>query len=1126
MIEPQDQAQRQASLDISQSFIVQAPAGSGKTSLLTQRFLRLLTRVKNPEEILAITFTRKAAAEMHQRIIESLKLAQKPKPSDEFAAQTWLIAAQVLQHDADCEWHLLQNPNRLRVQTIDSLCANLTKQLPVTSRFGSPPAVLQDARPMYTEAARNCLQELDDKGDVGEAIRLLLSHVDNQLPRAENLVSAMLASRDQWLRHIVSGNSAVFNRSTLEAVLQRSIEQVLFNVVDALGYEHRDTLQELLAFASSNMTDVNSPISEYGLQADLTQADASSLGTWQMVAGFLQSDKGEWRKQASANLGFPAASSSDNKVEKALFGDKKKQYKALLAELADNDVLKDALAWVNCLPASEYTEQQWQFIQALFVLLPNAVGHLRLVFQQRGQVDFCEVSLSASYALHDSEGMTDIGLRLDYQLQHMLVDEFQDTSETQFMLLKDLVAGWQPDDGRTLFLVGDPMQSIYRFRQAEVGLFLKTQQQGLGEVTAINALNISVNFRSQAGIVDWVNKAFAAVMPTDDNLYSGAISYKHSLAFKTNENNGDAVRYYPHPDRATEGQALLELIQHIQQTSPHESIGVLVRGRSHLLDLVAAMNKAGLAYQATDIDPLSKRQTVIDLMALTRAYLHPADRVAWLSVLRAPWCGLSLNDMHALLEGGPDANVWGLLNERSRLDALSDEGQLSLQHVIKALTTAFEQRDRMSLAESIEGVWNELLGPECLTSSADLCDVQRFFDCLSELESAGQAVDMAVLENTVEQLYAAADVNAPDSLQIMTIHKAKGLEFDHVILPGLDRKSRNDDKRLLAWLERPSEESGESELLIAPIKEIGSQGDDAIGKYLNKIEQEKSHHESQRLLYVAATRAKKQLHLSFCLKIDEKTEEPKAPASNTLLGLLWSTIKDDVVVDFNSDNLDNKKSITHCNLKKLNSNNVPVIDKKHLDYKQIDTQIFKQQTNLVEFDWATDLAASIGTVCHQLMQVVGERGWDNVSIIDDDSMIRHQLDEAGVLPKKMDEAVTRVKQIMQNCLQDNRGQWVLNNQHEDSQFELALSGVLNGDVVHCRLDRTFVDDGIRWIIDYKTSRHDDENKEQFLDDEVTRYKPQLEKYAKLMTAIDDRKIMLALYYPAFGGWRSWEYNGV
>jgi ATP-dependent exoDNAse (exonuclease V) beta subunit len=1123
MIEPQDQAQRQTSLDINHSFIVQAPAGSGKTSLLTQRFLRLLTRVRSPEEILAITFTRKAAAEMHQRIIESLKLAQKPKPSDEFEAQTWLIAAQVLQHDADCEWHLLQNPNRLRVQTIDSLCANLTKQLPVTSHFGSPPAIQQDARPMYTEAARNCLQELDDEDEVGEAIRLLLSHLDNQLPRAESLVSAMLASRDQWLRHIISGHSAVFNRSTLEGVLQRSIEQVLFNTIDALDEGHRQTLQDLLAFASSNMADVNSPISQYGMQADLTQADASTLDTWQMVARFLQNDKGEWRKQASANLGFPAANSSENKQEKALFGDKKKQYKALLAELADNTVLKETLSWVTCLPASEYTEQQWQFIQALFVVLPNAVGHLRLVFQQQGQVDFCEVSLSASYALHDTEGMTEVGLRLDYQLQHILVDEFQDTSETQFMLLKDLVAGWQPGDGRTLFLVGDPMQSIYRFRQAEVGLFLKTQQQGLGEVSDIQALNISVNFRSQAGVVDWVNKAFAKVMPKEDNLYSGAISYKPSRAFKQN-GGSDAVRYYPHPDRPTEGQALLELIQQIQQTSPNDSIGVLVRGRSHLLDLVAAMNKAGLAYQASDIAPLSKRQTVIDLMSLTRAYLHPADRVAWLSVLRAPWCGLSLNDMHALLAGEPNTNVWDLLKQNSRLEGLSDETQQSLQHVIKVITTAFEQRDRMSLAESIEGVWNEFFGPECLTNESDLSDVQRFFDCLSELESAGRAVDMTVLENTVEKLYAAADVNAADNLQIMTIHKAKGLEFDHVILPGLDRKSRNDDKRLLAWLERPSEASGDSELLIAPIKETGSEGDDAIGKYLNKIEQEKSHHESQRLLYVAATRAKKRLHLSFCVLFDEKKGELKTPASNTLLGLLWPMIKADISVEFDSDNLGNKESVTHSNLSKLNINKVSKVDNKYLDFKQGSTCTFKKQTQLVEFDWATDLAASIGTVCHKLMQVVGERGLGDVCVVNDETTIRHQLFEVGVLPQKMNEAIGRVKQIMNNCLQDNRGQWVLNNAHQHSAFELGLSGVVKGDIMHCRLDRTFVDDGKRWIIDYKTSRHEDDNKEQFLDEEESRYKPQLEKYAQLMSAMDSRPIMLGLYYPAFGGWRSWEFH--
>ena len=175
---------------------------------------------------------------------------------------------------------------------------------------------------------------------------------------------------------------------------------------------------------------------------------AGSLPNWLALGDFLLTGSDTWRKQADANIGFPAPSKAKDKDDKALFTDKKKQYKALLLELGENDELSEAMSWLRCLPNPVYSDQQWQIIQALLLALPQAVAHLRLVFQQRGCVDFCEVSLSASHALHDATGMTDVGLKLDYQLQHLLVDEFQDTSETQFMLLKDLVAGWQVDDGR------------------------------------------------------------------------------------------------------------------------------------------------------------------------------------------------------------------------------------------------------------------------------------------------------------------------------------------------------------------------------------------------------------------------------------------------------------------------------------------------------------------------------------------------------------------------------------------------------------------------------------------------------------------------------------------------------
>ncbi len=1123
----QDIAQRKQVLDVSRSFIVQAPAGSGKTSLLTLRFLHLLTIVNNPEEILAITFTKKAAAEMHQRIIESIKLATKPCPDTEFEAQTWALARQVLQRDADYEWHLLQNPNRLRVQTIDSMCAHLTKQMPVTARFGSQPSIQQDARDLYTEAARNCLNELDSDDAVGEAIRLLLAHVDNQLTRAEGLISTMLASRDQWLRHVLSGDSDLAKRDVLEGVLTRTVGGVLEDIAQGFSQEQAEWLGELLQFAGSYIEDKESAICRLADELDLTDTSAGSLPNWLALGDFLLTGSDTWRKQADANIGFPAPSKAKDKDDKALFTDKKKQYKALLLELGENDELSEAMSWLRCLPNPVYSDQQWQIIQALLLALPQAVAHLRLVFQQRGCVDFCEVSLSASHALHDATGMTDVGLKLDYQLQHLLVDEFQDTSETQFMLLKDLVAGWQVDDGRTLFLVGDPMQSIYRFRQAEVGLFLKTQEDGLGEVTDITPVNIAVNFRSQQAIVDWINTVFSNVMPVVDNVFSGAISYKSSVPYKTEEAGSKAVQYYPYETRIDEGNGLLTLVQQIKQDMPEETIGVLVRSRKSLTELVIALNEASVPYQATDIDPLNTRQTVIDLMSLTRAYLHPADRIAWLAVLRAPWCALSLEDMYCLLDGFPSENVSSLLHNSESIQTLSEEGQVVIGHVMHAFGAALSHRERMSVAETVKGLWLELLGPECLTSPADLADCERFFDCLVALEAERGSIDLSVLQEQVEKLYAAPDVNASNTLQIMTIHKAKGLEFDHVILPGLDRKAGNDDKRLLAWLERPSDIPGESELMIAPIKETGADKDDAIANYLSRVEQNKARHESQRLLYVAATRAKKQLHLSFCLTMGERKGEPKTPANNTLLGLLWPTIKDEVDVNFYSNKLHHKETITNCYLNKLSIVNVNKVDYSTLDYQhKVNTNI-QPQTNLIEFDWATDLAASVGTVCHQWMQILGERGEFNfTNNASEQQAIRHQLLEVGVLPKDIKKAVERVGQILLHCVKDKRGQWVLNNQHEDSQFELALAGVVDDAVVHCRLDRTFVDEGTRWIVDYKTSRHDDNNKEEFLDTEMTRYKPQLEQYAKLMSNLDSRPIKLGLYYPAFGGWRCWGFADV
>ncbi|HEX3063779.1 MAG TPA: UvrD-helicase domain-containing protein, partial [Usitatibacter sp.] len=197
-----DAAERERALDPSRSFIVQAPAGSGKTELLIQRFLALLARVDRPEEIAAITFTIKAAAEMRGRIFEALHAARhEERPQSPHEARTWDLARAALERNDAMGWKLEESADRLRVQTIDALCASLTRQMPVLSRFGAQPESLEDASALYAEAARNLLAYVEVQGHAArDDIERLLSHVDNNAAEAENLIADMLLRRDHWIR--------------------------------------------------------------------------------------------------------------------------------------------------------------------------------------------------------------------------------------------------------------------------------------------------------------------------------------------------------------------------------------------------------------------------------------------------------------------------------------------------------------------------------------------------------------------------------------------------------------------------------------------------------------------------------------------------------------------------------------------------------------------------------------------------------------------------------------------------------------------------------------------------------------------------------------------------------------
>src|SRR6266478_2627688 len=216
-----DSAARERALDTATSFIVQAPAGSGKTELLIQRYLKLLAMVDSPEAIVAITFTRKAAGEMRARVFEALRNAEAGIPPDtDHEKVTQEIAGQVLEHDRTLHWNLLRNPAQMRIETIDALCVAITRRMPWLARFGAMPEISEKAGDLHREAARNTLRHVES-GDA--ALAYLLLHLDNNFMDARRLIVNMLEKRDQWLRH--TGVNPDFDAVRVE--LERSLEQLV-----------------------------------------------------------------------------------------------------------------------------------------------------------------------------------------------------------------------------------------------------------------------------------------------------------------------------------------------------------------------------------------------------------------------------------------------------------------------------------------------------------------------------------------------------------------------------------------------------------------------------------------------------------------------------------------------------------------------------------------------------------------------------------------------------------------------------------------------------------------------------------------------------------------------------------
>jgi ATP-dependent exoDNAse (exonuclease V) beta subunit len=1179
---PPDWEERERALDGEQSWIVEAPAGSGKTGLLIQRYLKLLAHdsVEQPEQVLAITFTVKATAEIRDRVVAQLESAARGdalRTDGDFERETRALAETVLRRDELLGWQLLQHPRRLNMRTIDSVCTEIARSLPVLSGSGGAQSPVLDASMLYRDAARQTLMQLGgDDAALNEALRTVLLHRDGNLADCERLIAEMLEVRDQWGELVFPLGLRELDDAYLDSMvlprLERALEQAVCTGLIELNQSlPADILEELSRLAgemghAEGYKGAPSPIAIWAGVDAAPGETAEDLEHWQALIHLLTKAGGEWRSGFRSDwLKFELEKSHAARLN------------TLVEELRHRDDVLGAIKRVINLPPRQYPHEQWVVARALFRVLSRALAELQIVFAQHGECDFAELGLLARTALAREGGVRDLSEALGRELRHLLVDEMQDTSTSQYELIQLLTQGWD-GHSQTVFLVGDPKQSIYLFRQARVERFVRTMQTEMLGDLPLSRLQLTANFRSQSGLVDAFNEDFSLLFPSEvSSANPEEVAYVAAEAVNgPSRNEGRGVVW--HAELLPAGLEIEDLKRAKRRQSKRDAqqvraivrrwkarplpegrsepwrIAVLVRSRNHLLDVVAALKEdegdGPIPFRAVEIDPLKDRQEVLDLSALTRALLHPADRVAWLAVLHAPWCGLGLAELHIL--AGADDPAWA---ERSIEDVIAERGDLlseagceRLARVWPVLRAATDQRGKLTAAQWVERTWRSIGGDAWLTAD-EMANAHRYLQLLDEVEEQAGMLDLNLLARRIDKLYAETAVVA-GAVDLMTIHGAKGLEWDVVMVPGLERRAQANRNRLLTWSEIDSGDEEAAHVVLAPIAGKG-EGSKELNAWLNGIHNAREAAERKRLFYVACTRAREELHL-FAAPEENAKGEVK-PAYGSLLATAWpaaerhfagttpgsdaaariyimrpaAAMEDEFIGDIAADADAVEDAPRPAMLKRLPQGFDPrerFRTRIKLSYGEGDEPQTAAHFARPEGSFE---ARALGNAVHAFLEMLTRRLSDGVlrdALLHEmtgwSARITAMLRSEGLPQSSAKKLAPRVQNALRDMLKDSEGLWVL-GAHEgaSSEYSLTAWGECRSSV---RLDRVFragheplaAGSDCLWIIDYKTTTHGSKGVEEFLAEERLKYGPQMLAYARMMhSEAEPGRLRVGLYYP-------------
>jgi len=892
-----------AACDPQRSVVVEACAGSGKTWLLVTRMLRLLLAGAAPGDILAITFTRKAAEEMRQRLLDIL--AQLASADDDGVVRE-LVARTVDERDAPAlvdtarglYARVLESPQRMAIDTFHGWFGSLLRGAPLSSGVQQGASLREDAGRLRREAWAPFWRGLlaEDYAELRAAYETLADLVGDF--QAGRLLDAMFHQRSDWWAYKAQAGERPLD--ALDTVLGDDA------TIDPLI----ETLQD--AALLTDMLRASSWLGQGGAAEGKRAVTIESAVT--AARGIDVSDEAA-RAQAFDAL-FAAFHTQAGKARAC------KPTKALIKAIGDDHAqtlvtlhttLCEALTTIQARRQEAHVRA---VNAALFALGDALIDRYQAYKRQARAMDFTDLEWEAARLMQQEDTAAYLQVRLDARYKHLLLDEFQDTNPMQWRILQGWLAGYAGTGTQpSVFLVGDPKQSIYRFRRADARLFDAARDMLVAEFGA-TVLRTNRTRRNAPAVLEWVNAVFQQARARGDYpIYaeqSTAVDAPIGQALllplvpvpeaaqvddtnprdtltQPREEAGDSQRY----DEGRQVAACLRALHAnerireggVERSARWSDFQLLVRRKRYLADYERALRDAGVPYISPRRGGLLATLEALDLCALLDFLMTPQADLSLAHVLRSPMFAVTDDDLIAIAQAGDStfAPTWW-----ERLTALSNQADAApvLRHAHRMLARWLAVAPTLPVHDLLDhivytGELKRRYAERAPAANRDqvLANLDAFLKLALDLDGGrypSLPKFMAELrairqgdEDESPDEGTQADAEAPDAIdaevasegldtvQILTVHASKGLEAPFVVLLDTHHSDTRADSAgiLIDW--PPGADAPTHFSAFGKTSERGRARDPLFAQ-----ENALAERENWNLLYVAMTRARQALIVS------------------------------------------------------------------------------------------------------------------------------------------------------------------------------------------------------------------------------------------------------------------------